>query len=119
MKDIFILTFLIILFSISSCRQIDPNKQIDEGKVDKNIYTSENIGWTIEIPDGWTIVEKDKSEEYDNKGLKAIDEVTDGEIDFIALRRIAISASASGCCGFRQSPTLRPARFVAALMEGL
>src|SRR5690242_13079090 len=88
MKDIFILTFLIILFSISSCRQIDPNKQIDEGKVDKNIYTSENIGWTIEIPDGWTIVEKDKSEEYDNKGLKAIGEVTDGEIDISGLKHL-------------------------------
>ncbi len=52
MKGIFILTFLTVLFLISSCRRTDPNKQIDEGKVDKNTYTSEDIGWTIEIPNG-------------------------------------------------------------------
>lgn len=88
MRAIFKLTLLCIIFSIYSCRQIDPNKQIDEGKVTKNIYTSEDIGWTIEIPDGWTIVEKDKSEEYTSKGLKAMDEVVDGEIDVSGLKHL-------------------------------
>jgi hypothetical protein len=88
MKAIYTLTLLGILFSFSSCKQIDPNKQVDEGKVTKNVYTSEEIGWTIEIPDGWTIVEKDKSEEYTNKGLKAMEEVVDGEIDMSGLKNL-------------------------------
>jgi hypothetical protein len=88
MRAISLLTFLGILFSISSCQQIDPNKQIDEGKVDKNIYTSEDLGWTIEIPNGWTVVEKEKTEEYNSKGLKAIGEVIDGEIDISGLKHL-------------------------------
>lgn len=88
MRAIFKLVLLGIIFSIYSCKHSDPNKQIDEGKVTKNIYTSEDIGWTIEIPDGWTIVEMDKSKEYNNKGLKAMEEVVDGEIDISGLKNL-------------------------------
>src|SRR4029077_12477039 len=38
---------------------------------------------------------------------------------FMALRSVAISASPSGSAGLRHSPTLRPAMFVAALIEEL
>jgi hypothetical protein len=88
MKALFQLTLLGVLLLISSCKQIDPNKQVDEGKVVKNTYTSEDIGWTIEIPKGWTIVEKDKTEELNTKGLKAIAEVVDGEIDVSGLKHL-------------------------------
>ncbi|GCC52799.1 hypothetical protein SanaruYs_30380 [Chryseotalea sanaruensis] len=88
MKRIFQLTLFGTLLSIASCSQPDPNKQIDEGKVDKNIYTSKELGWVMEIPKGWTVVERDKSEEYNKKGLEAIGEVIDGEIDVTDLKHL-------------------------------
>ena len=46
-----------ISLSLTSCGQVDPNKNIDEGKVEGNIYTSQEIGWTMEIPKGWTVID--------------------------------------------------------------
>ncbi|RZL45640.1 MAG: hypothetical protein EOP00_17035 [Pedobacter sp.] len=77
-----------ISISLTSCGQIDPNKNIDEGKVEGNIYTSQEIGWTIEIPKGWTVINKDKTKETNEKGLKAIEETIDGQVDYSGLKNL-------------------------------
>ena len=77
-----------ISLSLTSCGQIDPNKNIDEGKVEGNIYTSQEIGWTIEIPKGWTVIDKEKTKETNEKGLKAIEETIDGQVDYSSLKNL-------------------------------
>lgn len=88
MKKILFTIIAGISLSLTSCGQVDPNKNIDEGKVEGNIYTSEEIGWTIEIPKGWTVVDKEKTKETNEKGLKALEETMDGEIDFSGLKNL-------------------------------
>ncbi|GAO31018.1 hypothetical protein [Geofilum rubicundum] len=75
-----------ISISLTSCGQVDPNKNIDEGKVEENIYTSEEIGWTIEMPKGWTVIDKEKTKEINEKGIKALEETMDAEIDYSGLK---------------------------------
>lgn len=77
-----------ITLSLTSCGQVDPNKNIDEGKVEGNIYTSQEIGWTIEIPKGWTVIDKDKTKETNEKGLKAIEETIGGQVDYSGLKNL-------------------------------
>ncbi len=77
--------FTIIL---TSCGEVDPNKNIDEGKVDGNFYTSNDIGWTIEIPKGWKIVEKEKTQEMNERGFKALEETLENEIDYSGLKNL-------------------------------
>ena len=67
MKKILFTIIAGISLSLTSCGQVDPNKNIDEGKVVGNIYTSEEIGWTIEIPKGCTVVDKEKTKETNEK----------------------------------------------------
>jgi hypothetical protein len=88
MSGVFLVSLFGCSFLIFSCKPVDPNKQVDEGKVANNTYTSEDIGWTIAIPQGWSITEKDKSEEYQDKGLEIIGEVVDGEIDISGLKNL-------------------------------
>lgn len=88
MKKILFTIITGISLSLTSCGQVDPNKNIDEGKVEGNIYTSKEIGWTIEIPKGWTVVDKEKTKETNEKGLKALEETIDGEIDFSGLKNL-------------------------------
>jgi len=70
-----------------SCGQRDPNKQIDEGNIEGETYTSQEIGWTIQIPKGWTVISKDKIEVVTEKGLEAIEEVA-GRIDYSGLKHL-------------------------------
>lgn len=86
-KSIFILTIGIFV-TLSSCGQVYPNKNVDEGKVEGNLYTSDEIGWTIEIPKGWTVIEKEKTQANNKKGLKAIEETIEGEVDYSALKNL-------------------------------
>ena len=74
--------------TLTSFGQVDPNKHIDEGKVEGNIYTSQEIGWTIEIPKGWIVTEKAKMKEMNEKGLKALEETIDGPIDVSGLKNL-------------------------------
>lgn len=80
--------FFGILISLSSCKEIDPNKQIDEGKFENNRYISKEIGWTIVIPENWKIVSKEQNEAYEKKGLDAIGERVDEDIDASEVRNL-------------------------------
>lgn len=88
MKKLLFTIIIGIFVTLTSCGQVDPNKNIDEGKVEGNIYTSEEIGWTIEIPKGWTVVEKEKTREINEKGLKALEETIDSKIDYSGLKNL-------------------------------
>lgn len=79
---------LTIFTTLTSCGQVDPNKNIDEGKVNGNFYTSNEIGWTIEIPKGWTIIEKSEKQELNKKGENAIEETVNADIDFSGLKNL-------------------------------
>ncbi|MCH8905339.1 MAG: hypothetical protein IIA45_15680 [Bacteroidetes bacterium] len=58
---------------------------MDEGNIAENIYTSDAIGWTIEIPEGWEITKKSQIEEEIEVGMEAVDEVIEEGIDFSTL----------------------------------
>ena len=77
-----------ILILITSCGQIDPNKQIDEGNVENDVYSSKEIGWTINIPNNWKVISREQNEEYEKKGLNAMENMVDGEIDVSELRNL-------------------------------
>lgn len=83
-------TFILItgiLITLYSCGKVNPNKTIDEGKVDQNTYTSEEIGWTIEIPKGWQVTTMEYKEQKEKKGYDALKEVT-GDFDYDELRNL-------------------------------
>lgn len=86
-KTIFILT-IGILSILTSWGKADPNKTVDEGKVEKNTYTSAEIGWTIEIPKGWTIIDKEKKQATNEEGLKAIEETIESNVDYSGLKNL-------------------------------
>ncbi len=86
-KTIFMLT-ICILTMLTSCGKTDPNKNVDEGKVERNLYTSEEIGWTIEIPKGWTVVDKEEKQAANEKGKKAIEETIKEDFDFSGLKNL-------------------------------
>ncbi len=83
---IYILTIISLVLFIS-CKN-DPNKQIDEGKVTENIYYSEEIGWTIEIPKGWDVTKRDESQKREDTGLKLINEANGIDYDASGLKQL-------------------------------
>lgn len=65
---------LVWLVSLVSCGPIDRNEQVDEGSVAGNVYTSDAIGWTIEIPSGLTVVSRNQIEESNERGRDYFEE---------------------------------------------
>lgn len=86
MKTTFLITLTII--ALTSCKPSDPNKNVEEGKVEGNLYTSEEIGWTMEIPQGWKVIDKEKSEEFQEQGKKALENNTDATVDLNGLKML-------------------------------
>ncbi|WP_033957040.1 hypothetical protein [Psychroserpens jangbogonensis] len=80
--------FLALILSITSCKQVDPNKQIDEGKVENDFYSSKEIGWTMNIPSNWEVTSREQNEENQKKGLDVIEDMVDGEIDISGLKNL-------------------------------
>ncbi len=83
---IYILIILTFIF-LASCKT-DPNKQVDEGTVKENIYHSKEIGWTMEIPKGWNITQREVAQEREDKGLKAINEANGIDYDASGLKQL-------------------------------
>lgn len=88
MKKILFTIVLSISLALATRGQVDPNKNIDEGKIEGNTYTSNEIGWKMEIPKGWSVIEKEKTKENNEKGLKALQETMDAEIDYSGLKNL-------------------------------
>jgi hypothetical protein len=88
MKTNIFTIIIVILVSLISCKQVDPNNNIDEGKVEGNFYTSNEIGWTIEIPKGWKVIDLEKVKAMNEKGRKALEETIEGEIDYNGLKNL-------------------------------
>lgn len=86
MKTTFLITLTVLV--LTSCKPSDPNKSVEEGKVEGNIYTSEEIGWTMEIPQGWKVIDKEKSEEFQEQGKKALENNTDATVDLNELKML-------------------------------
>lgn len=51
-------------------------------------YTNEAIGWSIEVPEGWKVITKDQLEKDTEKGVKAMEDVVEGEIDYSGLKHL-------------------------------
>jgi len=81
------LLVLLILITLSSCKT-DPNKQIDEGKITKNTYHSDEIGWTMNIPKGWDVTHRSILNKRSKKGLDIIKESTGLEYDDSQLKQL-------------------------------
>ena len=77
-----------VISLLISCKEIDPNKQIDEGTIRNQLYFSEEIGWTIEIPENWKVISREQSEAYQEIGLDAMEETVDVEIDVTGLKNL-------------------------------
>lgn len=77
-----------ILVALISCGQIDPNKQIDEGTFKNDVYSSQELGWTIEIPSNWDIISRAQTDAYEEKGREAFEKTLEGDIDFSDLKNL-------------------------------
>jgi len=75
---------LVLLFS--SC-SLDPNQQVDEGIVRGEKYSSEEIGWTIDIPHGWRIASKDQMEGHTENGAELVEEMG-VDLDYSGLKHL-------------------------------
>ena len=81
------LVTLLVITILISCKS-DPNKQIDEGQIVENIYHSEEIGWTMEIPTGWNITHGSEVSRRTKKGLDAINETAGIDYDASELKKL-------------------------------
>jgi len=86
MKWTISLTIISIVFF--ACNRVAPNKPIVEKC--KNCYTYQNkeIGWSIEVPSGWTIISKDVMEQYDEKAQDFIEKSFSRDIDMKVLNHL-------------------------------
>ncbi|WP_303917614.1 hypothetical protein [Draconibacterium sediminis] len=83
---IYFLTILSLVLFVSC--NTDPNKQVDEGKVIENKYYSKEIGWSIEIPKGWNVTNRNVTQEREDKGLKAVNEANGIDYDISGLKQL-------------------------------
>ena len=77
-----------LILILHSCGPVDQSKNVDEGKIEGRLYTSQEIGWTIEIPEGWSVIEKEQAQQTTEKGLKALEETVEGDIDYSGLKNL-------------------------------
>ena len=80
--------FLGLTFLVAACKQSDPNDHIDEGKIIQNVYRSEEIGWVMEIPNGWTILTRDEVDAYEDKGKEVLSDAFSEDYNLEGLKNL-------------------------------
>lgn len=80
---------LIITIALLSCNGQNTEPTTDRETPDNNTtYTCKEIGWTIEIPEGWEIVTESDLAGNVEKGAEAISEVYEEEIDYSQVKNL-------------------------------
>ncbi len=82
--------FFVTALLIVSCTTSDPNKELEEGSIKNQIYTSQEIGWTIEIPKGYEIVSKDKVEANEKRGSEVLEKTSSEKINTKLLKHLIV-----------------------------
>ena len=77
----FYITCLALFSLLTACSEYGANKQIDEGAIENGSYTSGELGWTMQIPNGWNIVSKESTQKLSDKGRKAIEDTLGEKVD--------------------------------------
>ncbi|MCJ8290651.1 MAG: hypothetical protein HRT58_13385 [Crocinitomicaceae bacterium] len=66
----------------------DPNKEIDEGHIENDTYHSDDLGWTMKIPKGWSIITMNQIEHNLEKGAELFEEQLGEEVDYSTLKNL-------------------------------
>lgn len=85
-KTIFI--FLLPVLLLFSCGQSDPNDELDEGFISDETYTNDEIGWSMDVPRGWTITTRQELQESNDRGKELVQENTEIIIDDSGLKHL-------------------------------
>lgn len=88
MKLFFALIIASTIVVFNSCSQVDPNKQVDEGAVEKDTYTHEELGWTINLPESWEVVTREELQDKIKQGEEAIEDTYDEDIDVSGVKSL-------------------------------
>jgi len=75
-------------FTACKLKSKGPVEHVDEGEISENVYHSDEIGWTITIPENWDIIAKDQLEASDEIGKKLIEEGSNVTIDASELKHL-------------------------------
>ncbi|MCR9173972.1 MAG: hypothetical protein NXI10_15820 [bacterium] len=74
------LSAFLLLITLSSC-ETKSDDYVDEGKIEKENYSNDEIGWTMSIPAGWELETRAAQQSTINKGLNAMEESGGVSID--------------------------------------
>lgn len=84
---IIVVAFLLLnVFKVAG--QERATKYVEEGRLDGNIYVSEEIGWTFEIPQGWNLVEMETIKQINGMGSSAFEDIVGEEIDYSRMKNL-------------------------------
>ncbi len=86
-KLLFALASALFIFT-TSCDQAGSRRDLENGTIQGELYTNEEIGWSMTVPDDWDIISKDVLEEKTERGNDIVAESMDMEIDYGGLRHL-------------------------------
>lgn len=93
LKRSFTIISVLVITLAAACQQTtkeqevqeEQNVPIEEGTITGEVYTSESIGWSMEVPTDWEILSKNDMQGYVDRGKDAVEEVA-GELDLSGLQ---------------------------------
>lgn len=88
MKTIHTLLLFSMLMSFTAHSQLDSQRFYDEGNLVDQVYHSEEIGWTINVPQDWSLVSLEEQKGFEERGVGALESVADIEIEVERLRNL-------------------------------
>ena len=80
-----------ILFASCKSKQTQKEKQqeIKTGKLsDDNVYTANEVGWTVNIPEGWDVMTSKENDRLNEKGKDILEKSGAGEVDTEGLEQL-------------------------------
>lgn len=93
MKFIACLVGVVCCLNLISCKKAqslaEKQKEIETGKLDDSLaYTAEEIGWSAQVPAGWEVMTKEKTQELQDKGKDLIEKSAEASLDTSALKQL-------------------------------
>ena len=83
-----VVLFASLLIVLGSCEKRDPNDQVDEGGIVDGVYISDEIGWRINIAEGWEMVTRKQTADLQETGRTALEESSGEEVDVSGLKNL-------------------------------
>lgn len=70
-----------VVLVLAMCLDAMAQSALEEGEIRDGVYVNESLGWTMPVPEGWSVMSRERAEALEARGKESVEDTIGEEVD--------------------------------------